>query len=296
MPLGGLLPYPDEEEERRRRGLPPEVPRRPTPLMPPDVLPEAGMGEPAPLPTRGNPGALPSPMPSLRPPNRGEQIYEARDVYLQGTPGRGKSALTGALRGFLEGGGLLGAGMGALSGAVDPRGLREDEFNRRVRPQIVDRFAIEDADRAAVTAAEDRQLNNAYRTAQIGELESQAEKNRRPTILPPPRPIISPRGLYDPAARGIIPGTEPLPPQPRELAPRPVLNERGEYVDFNAETKAGRRVKAFQKPEKSGGGRKAKEPPKVVSMTQIRQYMKATGKSRSDAIADAMRDGYRIAK
>lgn len=280
MPLGGLLPY-DDEEERRRRGLP----------LPPPALPPS----PTPLPTRGNPDTLPSPMPSLRPPGRGEQINEARDVYMLGTPGRGKSAAKGALQAFLGGGGLLGAGLGAISGAVDPRGLREQEFNTRVRPQILERFSLEDADRAAAQAAEDRQLNSAYRTAQIGEL------NRRGILEPPkPRqPIRSDRGLYDLDAGRIIPGTEPLPPAPRQLNPNfeydvdrlPYnLNDPAERKKFELLPRS-KRVK----PEKTGTA-KPKEKQKFVPLSKIREYAKQKGISRDQAEAEARADGYTIVR
>lgn len=286
MPLGGIFPYDDEEERRRRLmtpGINPNAPRLPDtstpnrPMLPPPSGIPGGMG-----------------MPRTPRPSRGEQVNEARDVYLQGTPGRGKSALKGALQGFLGGGGLAGAVTGGIYGAADPRGLREMEFERKVQPKIMRGFGLEDQERAQARQAEQDALNAQYKTAQIGELESQAYKNR----LPPPAPPdmfenASGLGIYNKRTGQVA--TPAPPPQPRELAPRPVLNDRGEYVDFNAETKAGRKVKAFQKPKASGGG-KAKEAPKVVSMTQIRKYMKDTGKSRSDAIADAMRDGYRIAR
>jgi hypothetical protein len=112
-------------------------------------------------------------MPRPAQPTRGEQLGEAKDVYLQGTPGRGKSALLGAARGFLGGGGLAGAITGAASGAIDPRGLREQEFNRRIRPQILERFGLEDQERAQAREAEESAINNEYKRAQIGEIGSQ---------------------------------------------------------------------------------------------------------------------------
>lgn len=290
-----IFPYEDEEERRRRRLSPPnpvmdlamgelESSRRP-PVLPGIETARPGMS------SMGAPNTLPPP--TINRQSRGDEMAEARGAYLEKTPGRGKSALTGALQAFLGGGGLAGAAMGGLAGAVDPRGLREQQFNRRIRPQIEERFRYEDADRAAVRQAEQDALNNQYRTAQIGELESQAYKNR----LPPPAPPetfenASGLGIYNKRTGQVT--TPAPPPQPRELAPRPVVNDRGEYVDFNAETKAGRKVKAFQKPKATGG--KAKEEKKVVGMDRIRQYMKDTGKSRTEAIADAIRDGYQVVR
>jgi len=128
---------------------------------------------------------------------------------MRGTPGRLKSFGLGALDAFTHGGGLAGALTGGIYGAADPRGLREQQFNQRRRPQILEQFGMEDTERATQRQAGIDEQNAQYRQAQIGELESQAYKNRLPP--PAPRPVTSPRGLYDPAAGGIIPGTEPLP-------------------------------------------------------------------------------------
>ena len=105
--------------------------------------------------------------------SRGEEYGGAKAEFMAKTPGRGKSALTGALQGFLRGGGLAGAATGAIYGAADPRGLREQEFNRTRRPQLLERFALEDQDRAAARQAEQDALNNQYKQAQIGEIGSQ---------------------------------------------------------------------------------------------------------------------------
>lgn len=291
MPLGGLLPYDDEEELRRRKPImlqPPRDPNAPPELPEPPARPRM-----LPPPSPEIPGgAMPSP--ASRRPGRAAEVAEARDVYMQGTPGRGSSALTGFLQGLGRGG--IGGGIaGAATGAISPRTVRRQQFRQEIQPQIAERFAFEDQERAAQRQAEQDALNDEFKRAQIGA----TNRSNLPRPLPPPRPVSSPRGLYDPTSGGIIPGTEPLPAPPRELAPRPVLNERGEYVDFNAETKAGRKVKAFQKPKASGGGGGAAKPKagkKVADMDMIRKYMKDTGSSRSKAIADAIRDGYQVVR
>ena len=289
-----IFPYENEEERKRRRLNLPTEEGYPGPTPP--ALPEISTPR-QPMMGAGNPGSITPPTFPNRRPSRFEEMNEAKDVYMQKRPSRLGGAVLGGLQAIGGGGsqdlgGAVGQGIGGLiGGLINPKAVRERQFNQRVRPQIEDRFRAEDAERAATRQAEQDALGVELERAKIGA-------TNRQNIPAPPRPqapIRSDRGLYDPAAGGIIPGTEPLPPAPRELSPRPVLNERGEYVDFNAETKAGRKVKAFQKPKAVGSG-KAKQPPKVVSMTQIREYMKQTGKSRSDAIADAMRDGYRIAR
>lgn len=243
-----IFPYDDEEERRRRLGA-----GQPFDLMGeldaarrPAVLPEISTASPGML-SSAAPGALPPP--TINRQSRFGEMQEARDAYLEKTPGRGRSALTGALQSFLGGGGLAGAAFGAARGAIDPRGQREEEFNRKIRPQIAERFAFEDADRAAQRQAGEDEVNAAYKTAQIGAL------NRSNQPPPPRQPSFGNApglGIFNEQTGQV---TTPAPaPQPRELAPRPVINDRGEYVDFNAETKAGRKVKAFQKPKASGGG------------------------------------------
>lgn len=161
----------------------------PTPtMMPgksyPSTLPEAPPSRPAlALPRAEAGGFTPAPESLNRvpqPPSRYEQMQEAKDVYLQGTPGRLKSGLLGALRGGLQGlatGGLGGALGGALAGggfgAINPRGRREMEFNEQVRPKILERFGYEDADRAAAIAQAKAAGEQAMNRAQLANIQSQ---------------------------------------------------------------------------------------------------------------------------
>ncbi len=283
----------DEEERKRRSGLPTEEDDYTTP---PPALPEISTGRP-PMMAAGSPGSVTPSTFSSRRPSRLEEMNEAKDVYMQKTPGRGRAALLGGLQALGQSnpqdfGSAVGQGIGGLiGGLINPRGVREQQFNQRVRPQIMERFGAEDAERAATRQAEQDALNTDLKRAQIGATNRQ----NMPAQPRPPAPIRSDRGLYDPQAGRIIPGTEPLPAAPRELAPRPVLNERGEYVDFNAETKAGRKVKAFQKPKASGGGGKAKKEQKVVSRTQVEKAAdEHFGGDDSEAAAAFVRKGYRI--
>lgn len=253
MPLFGFLPY-DDDEKRRRRALTPPISPNDPPARPP-TLPNVPAPNPRPisLPApRGIPGDIPngpmpgSPRPSTLPelsplppdahraltatappipdapmaplsrrPSRYEELGEAKDVYLKGTPGRFKSGVMGALRGaaagLASGGGLGGALGGAVAGGafggIHPRGAREMEFNERIRPQIMERFAFEDADSAARMAAEkalreDRmsRANLANIHSQIGSRAAADALNQekldyergKPTILSPGQTAIRP--------------------------------------------------------------------------------------------------------
>lgn len=201
-----LIPY-DDELRRRLAERPPVLPNigtpRPRPLptrgmsgatlptgMPgapsPSPFPETAVPDRMPMPTRTPATAGGTPMPVMKQPTRGEQITEARDVYLQGTPGRKKSGLLGALRGAGEGaregdfagalGGLIGGG---LAGIINPRGQREAEFEERVRPKILEGFAYEDQDRAARAAAAKAASDQAMTQAQIANTNSQVESRAK---------------------------------------------------------------------------------------------------------------------
>jgi hypothetical protein len=110
---------------------------------------------------------------------RKQELDEARDVYLLGTPGRKKSGLIGALLGGLQGlasgNGLGGAVGGALAGGVtglaSPKTIREQQFNAQVRPKILEGFAYEDADRAMQRQAAGDAIDAQYKQAQTRALD-----------------------------------------------------------------------------------------------------------------------------
>src|SRR5262245_59928093 len=172
MPLFGLLPYDDERKRRLALtpGINPNAPPPPPNIAAPPRLPMRAAGNPASIPMPDvNAGVT---APTLPGQSRGQQYAGAKAAFLAGTPGHLKSAGLGALRGF-QSGGLAGAIAGGAYGAADPRGLREEEFNRRVRPQILEGFAFEDADRQAQMAAQKAQQESALNQARIGEIGSQ---------------------------------------------------------------------------------------------------------------------------
>lgn len=291
MPLFGLIPY-NDEEKRRRRLLTEEDNYAP----PPPALPEISGRRPS-LSAAGSPESVTPPTLPSRRPSRLEEMNEAKDVYMRKTPGRARAGLLGGLQALGQGGSqdlgqTVGQGLGGLiGGLIDPKGVREAQFNQRVRPQIMDRFAAEDQERAGLRQAEQDALGVELKRAQIGQM------NRANMPEPPKRPSLMdiPRGVFDPETRMIIPGTEPLPAAPKPPAPRYVVNERGEYVDVAGEAAAGRKVKAFQKPKATGGGGKAKKESKVVSRSQVEKAAdEHFGGDDSEAAAAFVRKGYRI--
>lgn len=267
-------------------------PNAPPPNIPASrPLPPPGIPGGAPSGGMLGPGPIEPPAPAL---TRGSQMYNARADYRDEAPGRGKSALKGALQGFLSGGGLAGALTGGVYGAADPRGLREMEFNQKVRPKIAERFAYEDQDRAAQRQGQQDAVEGEYKQAQIGAL------NRSNLPAPPKPPSYSNApgmGILNEQTGQI---TTPAPPQqPRELAPHydydvdhlPYnLNNPQERKRYESLPR-GKRVK----PEKPAA---PKEPKKVdrgyVSMDRIRKYMRDNKVSKSEAITDALNDGYKV--
>lgn len=249
MPLGGLLPY--DEEERRKRlltpGINPNAPLPPVPAPRPIPVPRGGI--PGGAPTGPIPGApRPSTLPELDPlppeaerallssaapipntpiapinrPSRYEELSEAKDVYLQGTPGRGRSAGLGALRGVGPGlqagglaGGLGGLVAGALGGLINPRRLREMEFDERVKPEIFERFGMEDAERALQAQAAKQTADAAMNRMQMANMQSQIDsraasdalaqdqfnlKMNEPLVVSPGQNVLTrgPEGEYAP--------------------------------------------------------------------------------------------------
>lgn len=287
-PFDFQLPFPVDEEERRRRMLTPGInPNAPThPLIPPGINPNARRRPPffedaapvrlpnipgprplpplspsvpggapsGPMPGMPRPSAFPEifasggspapaaplpPMPPMLPkqPSRYEEMEEAKDVYLKGTPGRFKSGLLAALRGGLQGlatGGGLGAGLGGaaaggLFGAINPKGARAMEFEERVKPRIMERFAYEDADRAQQAAGEKARREAEMHKADIGLKESQAIKNRMPAIRPP---LIVPEGgvAINATTGEPIYTAQPKPPTRDELTIEPSSGKSFEQI------------------------------------------------------------------
>jgi hypothetical protein len=246
----------------------------------------------------------PPPVPNRRP-TRGEELTEAKDVYLKGAPGRFRSALTGALQG-LAAGGPGGAITGAATGAISPRTVREVEFNQRVRPQIQERFAFEDQQRQAERQAEADALNTQYKQAQIGAV------NR--SNLPAPDSYSSAPGLGIFNRRtGAV--TTPAPPEaPKKPAQALRPGPDGNYYDVNdpAQAETLRQLNAKMPRDRYGrfisraderasrpralAPRQPKKEAKFASITDVREYAQSKGISESQAAVQFKERGYTIVR
>lgn len=309
-----IFPYDDYDDEGIYADYPPR-PRRRSAL--PDIEPGLGI----PMPARGAPGAMPPTFPSGRQ-SRYDELGEARDVYLKGTPVRGKSAVLGAIRGALQGlmsgqGALPGAVTGAIGGAVDPRGMREQEFNRKIRPQIEERFAYEDqaaaqqrqqgidAERSALNAAQigNLQSEGAYRQ---GRLEIGRQNARRQSeVAQSTIDLNNARAEAARTGKSVIRDVVGEDGQVRTYQ----IGANGEMTELGGSARAAINQSNIKSREKVAGMReagvntrasaRAAQPKKPFrgykSMTDIYKYMSDTGRTESQAIADALNDGYRIA-
>lgn len=176
----------------RSRPRIPSVPGEMPGAPPSSPLPETAMPSAMPLPARGAPGGMPAPSPpppNLEPPSRYTRLQAEKEGYMRGTPGRLKSGFKGALSAAGQGGegglgGLVGRLVGGFAGgAINPRGLREMEFNQRVRPEIMERFAYEDADVAARSAAEKALREDQAARVNIANINSQIQSRQAADAL-----------------------------------------------------------------------------------------------------------------
>lgn len=309
MPLFGLLPYDDEEEERKRRMLTPPInPNEPAPNIPmptrrpalpmagPEITARAPRGAMLPPPATGIPGGERTGMlgpVGPRPLTRPEQLEEERHVYQAGTPTRGRSALRGAFEG-LASGGLGGAITGAIYGAADPAGLRRRRFEREEKPRLFEQFAMEDAEAERQRRQQAGDVDLDYKRAQIGALN----RSNLPRPLPLPRPFKTDRGTLGPDGK-IIPGTEPLPPQPRQSTPHYVFDTDGKPYDLdNLEER--KRFESLPrhkrvKPEKAAS-RGAKKTPKTFTVEDVDAAVAETGLSELRIKQRFIENGYREVK
>lgn len=239
------------------------------------------------------------------------EIAEAREVFLAGPKtSRAKSALMGALRGLGQGlatgGGLGGALGGAIAGggfgALSPRAAMELEFTERVKPRILDRWAVEDETRALGMSAEDRALANEERRARIANMNRQnLPQPRQPTFGNAPG-----LGIYDQSTGQV---TTPAPP--REPTPRLTTFE-GRTYDYNDPAQRETLTQAQSKVPRDKFGRfitrgderanrpraaaKPKAAAKFASITDVREYAQSKGISESQASVKFKEGGYTIVR
>lgn len=242
-----IFPFLDDEAKRRRfltpgingelpeavnpkplPGITPNIPPSTPTMMPgrsyPSSLPEAPEARPLPAlinsggapPTGPMPGPLPAPI-ALTPPSQLERYRAEKESYLRDTPGRFKSGLLGALKGGLQGlasgqglGGLVGGAIaGGGFGASDPRGLREQQFETAMRPKILERFAMENEERAQQAAGAKAAMDQVMNQAQLANMQSQIDervnagrradqelrfKENQPRVYKPGDYVADPRG------------------------------------------------------------------------------------------------------
>jgi len=177
-------------------------------------------------------------------PRFSDPVNAARDQYRatspQSTGGKILDALKTAGLGFLQGAasnpndpiasGIGGAATGGLISAVSPNTGRDLQFEMVKRPEIEAeqrrKREQEKADRDKTEAA----LEMERIIAQTDKTRAETEALRTPKPITPRAPVRSDRGLYDPEAKAIIPGTEPL-PKDKPQALRQAFN--GQYYDLN---------------------------------------------------------------
>jgi hypothetical protein len=271
----------DEEEQRFNRARPvgpmirgpvalpipntnPNTPARPAMLPPPNIggikpLESTLDRSQVPIPSLdGKGGTTPySPINAAR----YDYVTEAAKRNPEGNiiPGEYKRSFGDILKGTLAGVGqavaagngqnnlgsaIGGALAGGIGSAVNPRAGRELVFDTSIRPRMERDIAAQQQQAAIQQANEDRALKNAKVQAEANQANANAEKARRLPEPKPTLPIRSPRGLYDPATKKIIPGTEPLPKPEKPISLPEAEAERaqieGSQEQIAADTLAGR--------------------------------------------------------
>lgn len=275
---------------------------RPRPSLPPE-LPDIEDPEPMPMTAPGGFFGRPTP---YRQPSRAEEMSEARNVYNQKQPGRLKAGLLGALQTVGAGGAqdlgqAFGQGIGGfVGGLINPRGVRNRQFEQQIRPQIEERFQLEDRERALRASEAKDQQDAEFQQARIADINSQIRTREAPKPIPRRQPIRSDRGLYDPDAGAIIPGTEPLPAAPKVPAPQLKFgrDKRGRFTWYNAADKleAAEHTPmppAFAQP-KAKAAAKPKKQPKNIGISDVRAYAEENKLTESQAIAKFANDGWTV--
>lgn len=251
-PLGGSSPpsYNNPNDPPARPPALPNLPSSPPVAAPAPAVPPGGEMR----------------MPPARQTRAGE-LDEAREVFLKKPEGRFKSGLKGALYGAIEGlrsggglgGALGGAAAGGATGAISPKTIRRQEFETQIRPQIEERFGMEDAEAAQRMGIEREMLDREHKRAQINEMNRRnlPRPERRQSLMGSPS-----QGIYDPNTHEMI-----LPAPQERLRPywaKVEENGREVWRDLNAKENQGKSFKALRRPERRGSGSSAKSMQKAV--------------------------------
>jgi hypothetical protein len=208
----------------------------------------------------------------------------------------------------------LGAAIGGAAAAggisaVSPKTGRAFQFESVVRPGIEERERRAEAQRQRQRQAEADELKRRETMTDIELKRSQAEKNRRPEA---PARAINPY-RWTPAGRlNTITGEiDPSAIPPKERTSKPITFE-GVTYDYNDPVDRERLERAqarlprdsrgryiSRSDERASAPKAARQPRKefkgYVSMDKIRKYMADNNVSESQAITDALNDGYRVA-
>lgn len=303
-----------DDLEKKRRANDGKISPPPNSATPP-INPDASI--PAP-----NIGPASSPMPPTREArmpaldtamSRTDEYTGAYDEAVGKKQPRWKSGLLGALRGFGEGlstGGGLGAGIGgALAGggmgAINPRALREAQFEQQVAPRLGRRWALEDRDRNRrmedAKFAQEERFNQA-RISQMGvEMEESRARARKLGEPAPPKErqqewklgrnkVTGQFKWYD-AADPTQSGEHDAYVKPDDYQPVLRVDNQGNYVDVKAAAAKGQPVKAFQKPKAAP---KPKKEPKNIGISDVRAYAEEHGLTESQAVAKFANGGYTV--
>ena|SRR5437867_1222853 len=267
----------------------------------------------------GRPDQMPAPPyqpQDAAPPTQGQRYEAERQAYLRGTPGRLKSALNGALQGFASGGGLVGAATGGAYGAIDPKRLQERRFNQERRPQILEQFAFEGADRAAQRQSDIDALTAAKTNAEIGNLQSEgayrtgqlgvAQENvrRQGEVAQSQIDLNTARAEAARTGRTVVRDVVGEDGQVRTYQ----IAGNGEMTELGGSAKAAINTANIQSRQKIASQREAntniraaqrqanKPEKKFVSRSKILQYAQEQNISPSEAAARAKADGYVIVR
>lgn len=242
----------------------PRTPQTMTPrIATPPTMPEAAPGVPG--------GVVPTP----REPSRQEQLDEAQSVYGQGykkPQGFGQRlgraiipALKGAAEGYARTGNLAGAAGGAAVGAgagiLAPRQVYNQEFDERIKPQILERQEREAKESIFAEQRRKAEQEGRYKEAQIGGFDSEAQRRKdqsqlerdkfdfergKPAFVSPGQGILR-EGEQTPGY------TQPFAPK----APAPAWRQdaSGNWIDLNATENQGQApIRGMVSKGRSGGG------------------------------------------
>lgn len=306
---------------------------RPSPLKPASIRPKP-LEYPSPMMRNADENAPLAPQPgslTFRRKSPYEEVYDAKVEYNQGyKPPTGVGdrlkrgilpAITGALKGYAttgDAGGAIGGALGGFGGAtLAPRQTYEAEFDRTIKPQILERQKAKREEGLFQDARRRAGLEDQYKQAQIqreqrqtagmpsaeeARMDRQSEVNLRNARAEAERTGVPKRAQLDdgsgqiwevdiyPGGRqdwlGLSGGAE-IKAEDRASREK-IATDKNTAVMQRTQATQG----AITARQKGGGGSGAKGGKKYVSITDIREYAKKHNISESQATAKARQEGY----